>query len=181
MSKTPVGEVRPSQLLWTYGPGALIDLPNLSVVTMGIDRWEMGRCQPIQEARLLTNVRRVLGDQVESLRMPPLTDSDSVDPFSAEALIGVPVKPFPRWMRCVKCGLLSPLDAGLFELKANHPAMRSARPPRPASSMAARALSSIHCWRRAFEKIRHGCWRRDWAARRTFSSTVNLGKMLVRW
>ena len=55
MSKTPVGEVRPSQLLWTYGPGALIDLPNLSVVTMGIDRWELGRCQPIQEARLLTN------------------------------------------------------------------------------------------------------------------------------
>ena len=119
MSKTPVGEVRPSQLLWTYGPGALIDLPNLSVVTMGIDRWELGRCQPIQEARLLTNVRRVLGDQVESLRMPPLTDSDVVDPFSAEALIGVPVKPFPRWLRCVKCGLLSPFDAGLFELKAN--------------------------------------------------------------
>lgn len=118
MSKTPVGEVRPSQLLWSYGPGALIDLPNLSVVTMGIDRWELGRCQPIHEARLLTNVRRVLGDQVESLHMPPLTDQD-VDPFSAEALIGVPVKPFPRWMRCVKCGLLSPFDAGLFELKAN--------------------------------------------------------------
>jgi hypothetical protein len=39
-NKTPVGEVRPSQLLWTYGPGALIDLPSLSVVTLGIDRWE---------------------------------------------------------------------------------------------------------------------------------------------
>jgi hypothetical protein len=37
-NKTPVGEVRPSQLLWTYGPGALIDLPSLSVVTLGIDR-----------------------------------------------------------------------------------------------------------------------------------------------
>lgn len=120
MSKTPVGEVRPSQLLWTYGPGALIDLPNLSVVTMGVDRWEVSYCQPIQEARLLSNVRRVLGEQVESLRMPPLTDRNAVDPFSAEALIGVPVKPFPRWMRCVKCGLLSPYDAGLFELKANH-------------------------------------------------------------
>lgn len=118
MSKTPVGEVRPSQLLWTYGPGALIDLPNLSVVTMGIDRWELGRCQPIQEARLLVNVRRVLGDQVESLRMPPITEEDA-DPFSPEASIGVPVKPFPRWMRCVKCGLLSPYDAGLFTLKAN--------------------------------------------------------------
>ena len=32
--KTPVGEVRPSQLLWTYGPGALIDLPNLSVALL---------------------------------------------------------------------------------------------------------------------------------------------------
>ena len=39
-NKTPVGEVRPSQLLWTYGPGALIDLPSLSVVTLGIDQWE---------------------------------------------------------------------------------------------------------------------------------------------
>lgn len=119
MSKTPVGEVRPSQLLWTYGPGALIDLPNLSVVTLGVDSWDLSRCQPIQEARLLANVRRVLGDQVESLRMPPLTEQDVVDPFSAEAFVGVPVKPFPRWMRCVKCGLLSPFDAGLFELKAN--------------------------------------------------------------
>lgn len=119
MSQTPVGEVRPSQLLWTYGPGSLVDLPNLSVVTMGIDRWDPNRCQPVQEARLLSTVRRVLGDQVESLRMPPMTDSDSVDPFSAEAYVGVPVKPFPRWMRCVKCGLLSPFDSGLFELKAN--------------------------------------------------------------
>ena len=36
----PVGEIRPSQLLWTYGPGALIDLPNISVLTMGLDRWD---------------------------------------------------------------------------------------------------------------------------------------------
>lgn len=115
--KTPVGDVRPSQLLWTYGPGALIDLPNLSVVTQGIDRWEKDRCQPIQEARLLVAVRKVLGSQVESLRMPPFQKSDLVDVWSAEAHIGVPVRPFPRWMRCVKCGLLSPFDLGLFEIK----------------------------------------------------------------
>jgi hypothetical protein len=120
MSKTPVGEVRPSQLLWTFGPGALVDLPNLSVVTMGIDRWEKDRCQPIQEARLLSNVRSALGPQVESLRMPPISEHDIVDPFSAAALIGVPVKPFPRWLRCVKCGLLSPFDAGLFKLKERY-------------------------------------------------------------
>lgn len=114
--KIPVGEIRPSQLLWTHGPGALIDLPNLSVVTMGLDRWESDRCQPIHEARLLAIVRKVLGHQVESLRVPPTVDEE-VDPFSAGALIGVPVKPFPRWLRCVKCGLLSPFDAGLFDVK----------------------------------------------------------------
>lgn len=153
MSKTPVGDIRPSQLLWTYGPGSLIDLPNLSVVTMGIDRWERNRCQPIQEARLLANVRRALGGQVESLRMPPMTEEDNVDPFSAEAYVGVPVKPFPRWMRCVKCGLLSPFDTGLFELKADrfrheftrfvHKGCRGSRgdlPPRDADAVPARFL-----------------------------------------
>ncbi|OIM98656.1 sulfate ABC transporter substrate-binding protein [Polynucleobacter sp. MWH-Tro8-2-5-gr] len=117
VTRTPVGSIRPSQLLWTYGPGALVDLPNLSVVTSGIDRWERDRCQPIQEARLLAAVRKVLGPQVDSLRMPPFTKDDSIDPFSAEANIGVPVRPFPRFLRCVKCGLLSPYDAGLFSLK----------------------------------------------------------------
>jgi hypothetical protein len=115
--KTPVGQVRPSQLLWTYGPGALIDLPNLSVVTLAIDRWDVNRCQPIDEARLLAAVRRELGPQVERLRMPPFHKSEVDDPFSAEAFIGVPVRPFPRWLRCVKCGLLSAYDLGLFECK----------------------------------------------------------------
>lgn len=115
--KTPVGEVRPSQLLWTYGPGALIDLPSLSVITLGLDHWERDRCQPVEEARLLAAVRRVLGPQVNSLRMPPFQRDEVVDPFSAEAFIGVPVKPFPRWLRCVKCGLLSAYDTGLFDCK----------------------------------------------------------------
>ena len=119
MSTYLVGQVRPSQLLWTYGPGALIDLPNLSVLTMGLDRWNPDRCPPIEEARLLAAVRRVLGPQVERLRMPPFLREDGVDPMSAEGKIGVPVRPFPRWLRCVKCGLLAEYDSGLFDIKAN--------------------------------------------------------------
>lgn len=119
MSSYLVGQVRPSQLLWSYGPGALIDLPNLSVLTMGLDRWNPDRCPPIEEARLLAAVRRVHGPQVERLRMPPFLREDGVDPMSAEGKIGVPVRPFPRWLRCVKCGLLAEYDSGLFDIKAN--------------------------------------------------------------
>ncbi|HNX76340.1 MAG TPA: DUF1998 domain-containing protein [Candidatus Rifleibacterium sp.] len=119
MSTYPVGQVRPSQLLWTYGPGALIDLPNLSVITMGLDKWEVDRCIPVEEARLLEAVRRKLGPQVTHLRMPPFQKEDGVDPLTAEAKLGVPVRPFPRWLRCVKCGLLAEYDLGLFSIKAN--------------------------------------------------------------
>lgn len=114
-----VGDVRPSQLLWTYGPGALVDLPNLSVVTMGLDRWEISRCTPIEESRLLEAVRRVLGQQVDRLRMPPVIKDENASPFTPEGKIGVPVRPFPRWLRCVRCGLLAEFDSGLFTIKEN--------------------------------------------------------------
>jgi len=117
MSTYIVGQVRPSQLLWTYGPGALVDLPNLSVVTMGLDRWDVNQCPPVEEARLLAAVRRVLGPQVERLRVPPFVREEGASPMSAEGKIGVPVRPFPRWLRCVKCGLLAEYDSGLFDIK----------------------------------------------------------------
>ncbi|MBI9019022.1 MAG: DUF1998 domain-containing protein [Phycisphaerae bacterium] len=119
MSTHSVGQVRPSQLLWTYGPGALIDLPNLSVITMGLDKWDTDRCPPVEEARLLAAVRRVLGSQVTHLRIPPFMKDEGASPFSAEGKIGVPVRPFPRWLRCVKCQLLAEYDSGLFEIKPN--------------------------------------------------------------
>ncbi|MGG1940445.1 DUF1998 domain-containing protein [Paenibacillus polymyxa] len=119
MSAYRVGAVRPSQLLWTYGPGALIDLPNLSVITMGLDRWNVENCMPIEESRLLAAVRRILGPQVERLRVPPFLRDENADPMSAEGKIGVPVRPFPRWLRCVRCGLLAEYDSGLFKIKPN--------------------------------------------------------------
>ncbi len=39
MTTTRVGQVRPSQLLHTYGPGSLVDLPHLSVLVAGLDAW----------------------------------------------------------------------------------------------------------------------------------------------
>ena len=120
-----VGTIRPSQLLWTYGPGAMIDLPNMSVVTMGLDRWDTDRCVRVEEARLLAAVRRVLGNQVKSLFAPPVPEDDDVDPFSPEAMVGVPVMVFPRWLRCVRCQTLATVDSGLFK-----PDMSPYRPDR---------------------------------------------------
>jgi hypothetical protein len=42
------------------------------------------RCLPIEEARLLDAVKRVMGNQVTRLRMPPIKVDDKVDPFSPE-------------------------------------------------------------------------------------------------
>lgn len=114
-----VGKVRPSQLLWTYGPGATIDLPNFSVMTSGLDDWKKGECTVIAEARLLDQVRRILGPQVDSLRQPPVCKDEREDLRDPSSWQGVPVRPFPRWFRCVKCGLMAPYDSGLFELKDN--------------------------------------------------------------
>jgi len=49
--------------------------------------------------------------------MPPVVTDENVDPQSAEAKIGVPVRPFPRWLRCVRCGLLAEYDSDLFNIK----------------------------------------------------------------
>ena len=39
MRKSEVGELRPSQVLTTFGIGSLVDLPNLSVMVMGLESW----------------------------------------------------------------------------------------------------------------------------------------------
>lgn len=114
-----VGSVRPSQLLWTYGPGSIVDLPSLSVITMGLNHWDERKCVPIEESRLLDSVRRVLGPQITRLYCPPVMTDESVHPMSNEAKVGVPVRPFPRWFRCVRCGLLGEFDSGLFEIEGN--------------------------------------------------------------
>ena len=115
-----VGELRPSQLLHTYGAGAIIDLPRLSALVLGNDYWDIRRMKEIREERLLAAVRGRLGAQVERLCMPPMPESvsDKVSPFDRDYVVGVPVMAFNRWMRCPYCRFLGPLESGLFELKA---------------------------------------------------------------
>ncbi len=114
-----VGELRPSQLLFSFGVGATVDLPNISAMVMGLDDWGTANSANISEERLLAAVRAQVGGQVERLLSPPLPPESEgfTNPFNPGADVGVPVAPFPRWMLCPYCRLLAPLKSDLFTLK----------------------------------------------------------------
>lgn len=114
-----VGELRPSQLLWAFGVGAVVDLPNFSVVVRGLDDWDEHQCAPIGEERLLAAVRTRLGPQVSKLLAAPVPPESNggYDPFGDNANVGVPVGPFPRWLRCPICQALGEVGTGVFAFK----------------------------------------------------------------
>ena len=51
--------IRQSQIVSTYGPGALVDLPDYAVLIAGLEHW-YGDAQLVPEPRLLANLRRRL-------------------------------------------------------------------------------------------------------------------------
>lgn len=112
-----LGGVRPSQLMWAYGVGAMVDLPNLSVMVAGLDDWEPDHQGVLSEERLLAEVRRALGDQVAQLRTPPWME-ETRSGLDEWARVGVPVVPFPRWLRCTRagCNYLGLIDSAMFDL-----------------------------------------------------------------
>ena len=120
LRKSEVGDLRPSQVLMTFGIGSIVDLPNLSVMVMGLDDWRTDHATEIGEERLLRSVQEALGGQVKRLMTPPRPPESigwQANWFDESQQIGVPVAPFPRWMVCPRCRLLAPLDSGLFEPK----------------------------------------------------------------
>ncbi len=114
-----VGGVRPSQLMYSYGVGSLVDLPNMAVIVAGLDEWDLSHARPLGEDRLLAAVRHELGPTVERLRAAPWME-ETQNIWDEWTTVGVPVLPFPRWMRCPRCGLLSSdlgnNGPGLFQL-----------------------------------------------------------------
>ncbi len=95
---------RLSQLISTFGPGAMIDLPTRSVVVGGLEFWDMraNSCTTIPEPRLTVRLEQLLKDQGRldpdislSLRTPPvLGDGANGIPHG----IAAPV--FPAWFVC---------------------------------------------------------------------------------
>lgn len=116
-----VGGIRPSQLMYSFGVGAMVDLPNFSVIVAGLDDWKIDFAGEVAEDRLLAAIRAEAGlglGHVKVLRAAPWLE-ETRNPFEDWSRTGVPVVPFPRWMRCAACNLLTTVDVGLLELKQN--------------------------------------------------------------
>lgn len=120
-----VGELNPSQLLYSFGVGAIVDLPQISVIVSGLDDWtqDPNYVREIKEDRLLIGLRAAAGPHIQKMYSLPSNPSQSPNPLDQDTLIGVPVGTFPKWMVCPSCRILASLDAGVFELRPNryHP------------------------------------------------------------
>lgn len=82
--------LRLSQLVTSFGPGAMIDLPSWSVMVAGLDRWEDRKRREIVEPRL---VRRLPEGPRRGLATPPIHQEN---PFAKDAP-GVQAIVFPQW------------------------------------------------------------------------------------
>jgi hypothetical protein len=122
-NRARVGSARPSSLLYTYGPGSVMDLPNFAVMPAGLDDWDpiwkrREHVPTIIEPRLLDVVRMHLGRDVDSLRPYPWQPKRG-GPSTEGTDLGVPARVFPQWFRCTGCDYLGPLPR--FTYTNTHP------------------------------------------------------------
>ncbi|MDD1420797.1 DUF1998 domain-containing protein [Dolichospermum sp. ST_sed1] len=82
----PLAEIRQSQLLTTFGPGAMMDLPLESIIVSGLSFWKGNKYNYIREDRLKYKVQEILEVENIELLKPPLENVGDVGAFI-----------FPKW------------------------------------------------------------------------------------
>jgi hypothetical protein len=176
-NRAKVGTARPSSLLYTYGPGAIMDLPGFSVMPGGLDDWEpiwkrREHIPTIIEPRLLKVVRLHLGPQVDALRPFPWQPKQRA--FSSDGVdLGIPARVFPQWLRCTGCDYLGPLprfnytnthpfrpDLAQFTHKAcpGRGAQRAGQRSRRRESPAVAAQHLLTCTNGHLDEFPYGLW-----------------------
>src|SRR5688572_10129453 len=106
------GQIRQSQLVTTFGPGAMVDLVDRAVVIGGLDHWAWadGRWITLDDARLrrslLPRLRALHPDldlaKTDYFRKPPECDLRDASPS-----VGARALEFPRWFVCQGCKRLA--------------------------------------------------------------------------
>lgn len=83
--------MRQSQVISTFGPGAMMDLPRHSVLVAGLEYWTPGG-EDVYEPRLTEKLRRLLEVPSIQLRTPPPENEDPTAPKT-----GIDAWQFPQW------------------------------------------------------------------------------------
>lgn len=92
LGRRPPGRLRQSQVITTFGPGALVDLPNYSVLVGGLDGWSPTGQVEVPEPRLVAKLEEALGIKGLRLRTPPIDEQDPTAPRT-----GITAWRFPEW------------------------------------------------------------------------------------
>jgi hypothetical protein len=107
---------RLSQVISTFGPGAMVDLPTRSVVIGGLEQWDMkgGGFTTLSEPRLQERLEKLLKDRNRldqskslSLRTPPISEAaPNGEPRGISSAI------FPAWFVCEEVDVVGTGPAG---------------------------------------------------------------------
>ncbi|HJW55299.1 MAG TPA: DUF1998 domain-containing protein [Burkholderiaceae bacterium] len=119
----PLGTVRRSQLISTYGIGGIIDLDKGSFMPMGLEDWERVTSHPalrITEGRLQAQL------DVDHFRMPPVVKPIRGTPM-VELKSTAPAVRFPEWHECPKCHRIG-TEGDPFELCADNARLQCTNP-----------------------------------------------------
>jgi hypothetical protein len=100
MSRRAHGQIRRSQVIATYGPGALIDLPRHSAIVGGLDTWpKTSELEEILEPRLVRKLQGMTGVAAPRLFAPPPESNDPREPT-----LGIGAWRFPEWLVVQEAG-----------------------------------------------------------------------------
>lgn len=91
------GDIRPSQLISTFGPGSIYDNLNDSLLIMGTDKWDKNNFRSLRHETLLYYLQ-AKHPNLKEFRVPFQDESGKA--------IHVRVRTFPTWGVCRSCGLL---------------------------------------------------------------------------
>ena len=93
MNPSWTGQIRRSQIITTYGPGALIDLPRDSAIVAGVDGWTHP-LDRLDEPRVQRILSRMTGVVHPDLYVPPTPDPAK---FWLRSPRGIDAYRFPEW------------------------------------------------------------------------------------
>jgi hypothetical protein len=100
VSRKAHGQIRRSQVITTYGPGALIDLPRHSAIVGGLDTWpKTSDLEEILEPRLVRKLQAMTGVAAPRLFAPPPESNDPTEPSR-----GIGAWRFPEWFVVQEAG-----------------------------------------------------------------------------